>query len=405
MRRSATDNDLLYYEKYLNLKERFNNEYTKNDRINPDELLNDTEFNISNKLILRPVFAELLRHIRNSGIFLTGQDQPCSYISYILSKDVKSTVGEYETETFDIFKKFVNKYSSQAKHKASICSDSLLYVNSEMYEQMNNLYVLYEEYKKLIKYQLAEKKACSAIYSFLHQYKEFLWKYPPTNIRYKNILEEFDKEIKYRVPLYNTHACPEEHFNIENIKITISPEANKPKASVPIEHQPKHAEYRAPQAQSPSPQVELSKPLEELRTADVELQAPLTEYKTPHEGSLPSRETLVQSVQPAARQEVQGLAREETYQRELRVNSLPEYTPTYGPLESPRISTSSEHYPYPPVPLSSNEVELPPSSFMNTITSTLKNIDPYPVVGVSGGMGALFLLFRVLEILNLYPYF
>ncbi|EDL42661.1 variable surface protein Vir6, putative, partial [Plasmodium vivax] len=34
------------------------------------------------------------------------------------------------------------------------------------------------------------------------------------------------------------------------------------------------------------------------------------------------------------------------------------------------------------------------SSVMSTITSALKDVDPVPVVGVSGGMGALFLLFR-----------
>ncbi|KNA01534.1 hypothetical protein PVNG_05555 [Plasmodium vivax North Korean] len=39
-----------------------------------------------------------------------------------------------------------------------------------------------------------------------------------------------------------------------------------------------------------------------------------------------------------------------------------------------------------------------------SVINVLGGVDPIPVVGVSGGMGALFLLFRVLEILNLHPY-
>ncbi|SCA60251.1 hypothetical protein PVT01_000080600 [Plasmodium vivax] len=72
----------------------------------------------------------------------------------------------------------------------------------------------------------------------------------------------------------------------------------------------------------------------------------------------------------------------------------PRFQGTVRPSYFSERSSSSEHYPYPTEPLLSNEVEVHTPSFMNTITSTLKNVDPVPVVGVSGGMGALFLLFR-----------
>ncbi|SCA60345.1 hypothetical protein PVT01_000094900 [Plasmodium vivax] len=70
------------------------------------------------------------------------------------------------------------------------------------------------------------------------------------------------------------------------------------------------------------------------------------------------------------------------------------YTPHYGSYESSRTSSYSEHNRYPAVPPLSNEEGDASSSVMHTITNALKGVDPVPVVGVSGGMGALFLLFR-----------
>ncbi|KMZ89410.1 hypothetical protein PVBG_05921 [Plasmodium vivax Brazil I] len=145
--KEATDKSLLTYVKYLNLKERFNNTYTINDSIDPEQLINDTEFNIPNKRILRPVFDELLRHIRNSGVFLDDEDKSCSYISYILSKDVKSKVGEYKTETFDVFKKFVNKYSKQSNHKTKevdACNGSLI----DSTEDTQDFFQVFKDSKK-----------------------------------------------------------------------------------------------------------------------------------------------------------------------------------------------------------------------------------------------------------------
>ncbi|KMZ92856.1 hypothetical protein PVMG_01442, partial [Plasmodium vivax Mauritania I] len=42
-------------------------------------------------------------------------------------------------------------------------------------------------------------------------------------------------------------------------------------------------------------------------------------------------------------------------------------------------------------------------SMKNAISGFMNEVEPAPILGVSGGMGALFLLFRVLEILNLHP--
>ncbi|VVA00300.1 PIR protein, partial [Plasmodium vivax] len=63
-------------------------------------------------------------------------------------------------------------------------------------------------------------------------------------------------------------------------------------------------------------------------------------------------------------------------------------------LEHSQTLSSPEHYPYSSVLPSSNDVEDTSSSVMNTITRALKDVEPGPVLGVSGGMGVLFLLFN-----------
>ncbi|KMZ77371.1 hypothetical protein PVIIG_05766 [Plasmodium vivax India VII] len=243
MPRTATDKSLLTYVKYLNLKERFNNKFTKNDGLDPEDLLNDIEFNISEKDILRPVLVELLRHLRNSGIFMNDEDKACSYISYILSKQVKGKVDEYKQETFDMFQKLVNAYNTSPKYRSTNCSTNLLYVHSEMYKKMNKLYVLYEEYKKLIKdNHLGETKSCSDVSLFLRQYNEFIRNNQPTDTHYKYILDEFEKEIKYRVGLYNEYACSGIKYHIEEIRLHTSSENERHKASDQVQQKLNHME-------------------------------------------------------------------------------------------------------------------------------------------------------------------
>ncbi|CAG9479390.1 unnamed protein product [Plasmodium vivax] len=403
MSENELDKSLLNYEKYFVLKGKFEKTENKKDELNLDEFLDNEKYYNSKKDAFRDVLKELLKHLRNSGVLLSHRDEACSYISYILSKEVKAKGYTYDKEIFEMFQRFVEKYNNRTGYKSSYCSNTLVHVNFENYNKMEKLYALYEEFNKFLKdYALWKEDVlhCSALHSFLNQYKDFIRNYQPTKIKYKNILDHFRNEIKKQVGYYNTFRCNKEHFHIELHTLT---EDNKPEASRQVEQRPNHAGYQEFQAKIlPPPVVSETRPAESERPHVVS-QAAHVHFPTHHGESHSSKETLAQSSHLGVGRDVQGLTHGVIPKSKLEIDLSPEYPPHNGPFEFPGTSLYSERYQHSPEPPSSKEVEAT-SSVMSTITSALKDVEPGPVLGVSGGMGVLFLLFKVFIALRIYLY-
>ncbi|VVA00401.1 PIR protein [Plasmodium vivax] len=371
----------------------------KKDELNLDEFLDNEKYYNSKKDAFRDVLKELLKHLRNSGVLLSHRDEACSYISYILSKEVKAKGYTYDKEIFEMFQRFVEKYNNRTGYKSSYCSNTLVHVNFEIYNKMEKLYALYEEFKKFKDDNpLWNATSCSPVHSFLYPYNDFIRNYQPTNTKYKNILDHFRNEIKTQVDLYNKVKCAGEHFHIE---LHTLPEDNKPKASSQVEQRQNHAGYQEFQAKILPPPVVSETRRAESETSRAESERPHAvsqtahvHLQTPHEESHPPQEKLAPGSQDDVQQEAHGFPHKEKHQREFPIDLSSVYPTRNRPLESLGTSSYSDQYPYTFVPLSANEVPGASSSVMSTITNALKDVDPVPVVGVSGGMGALFLLFR-----------
>ncbi|CAG9472727.1 unnamed protein product [Plasmodium vivax] len=405
MSKEATDDNLLSYDDYYKFKEKFAKDYEKNDNLDPDKFLNDTKYMIEKRPTLGPVLEKLLNHIRNNGIFLSypDMDRACNYISYLLSNEVDSKNYVYETEIFNMFQKFLNEYNHRpSKFNASICSNTLVHVHSEMYIKMKKLYALYELYKNHRgNKQLADPDNCSALGSFLNQFNDFVRIYQPKYRHYKNILDDFKKKIEKDATDYRAYACVDKRFNIIEIKLHTVPVNEKTKESGPLKQNPNHVQYQVPPARSAPSHVEPQAPPAEFqatreapRTSRAEHRISLAPPETPHEGRHSAQETLPYSPQHVAQQQQQGLPQRETSQREFPMDLSLVYEPRNEALEHSQTLSSPEHYPYSSVLPSSNDVEDTSSSVMNTITRALKDVEPGPVLGVSGGMGVLFLLFK-----------
>ncbi|CAG9481949.1 unnamed protein product [Plasmodium vivax] len=410
----ATDKSLLTYDEYHDFVKRFKNPYNKDaDGLNQEKFLRDTKVIVKNRSRLEPVLEKLLDYIRNNGIFYGDDRKPCSYVSYILSKEVETNGYAYETEIFNMFKEFLYKYNHRHNFTASICSNTLLLVDSDMYNKMNKLYELYDRYEDHRKNNfLGEWNSCQVFIPLLRQYNDFIKLYQPTNKDYEKILKHFEKKIKERVASYNLHACPLTIFYVREVKLI---EDEKPKELVQVQQKRINTVYQVSQARSPPsheehqashPKVqtfraESQTPRLEFQTTRAEVQSHHADSKTAHEhpqtydkGNQSSQGTLEHSAQHALQQEVRVLPPEETPKRELDIYLSPEYQPHYRPYEFPGTSSYLEPNPHTSVPPSSNEAGDTSSSVMNTITSALRDVEPGPVLGVSGGMGVLFLLFK-----------
>ncbi|KMZ88830.1 hypothetical protein PVBG_05626 [Plasmodium vivax Brazil I] len=278
-----------------------------------------------------------------------------------------------------------------------------------MYVQMNKLYVLYDYLKNIMStYKLGDVGSCSAIRSFLYEYKGFINDYQPTNPTYKNILHNFENKIKYQVPLYNTNACPGQHFYIAEIKLKTVSENEKHKESVKAEQQPTNAENQVSQAiispstvEFPALHANFEASREKFQTPRAKTRTSLAESEITHKHPLSPQkkaqsfpETLAHYAQHAEQQQEQQLRHAEIPKTEFQVDVSQVYPPHDVSLESPRTPSYSEPYPHLSLATLSKEEGGASSSVMTTITRALKDVDPVPVVGVSGGMGALFLLFR-----------
>ncbi|SCA82021.1 VIR protein [Plasmodium vivax] len=408
MPETKEDKWILTYEKYHKLKDVFEKK-DFDDGLDPDLILNLEKFNNSNKRKFRTVLAELLRHLRNYGIFMTYEEEACRYISYILSRDVQSIVHEYKPETFVMFQEFVNTYNNSptlTKYTSTNCSSTLVHVHSENYKKMNKLYVLYDAYKKLIaENKFYTDKSCSAVHGFLHEYNEFIRDYQPTNDHFKHILKEFEKEIEINVDIYRKFTCEKDRFYLQEI---ILQKDKKPKELVQIDQQRINAEYEVPEPRSPPSHEKVQAPHPKVQEPHPKVQTPLVDTRTVHigpqtghartethyVGSQSFQQTLPYSPQHVVQQEVQGPPREEVNQRESHGDSSEENLPHYGPFKFPGTSSYAELYQHTSVQPSSKEVGDTSSTVMGTITSALRDVEPGPVLVVSGGMGVLFLLFK-----------
>ncbi|KMZ96641.1 hypothetical protein PVNG_06224 [Plasmodium vivax North Korean] len=285
-----------------------------------------------------------------------------------------------------------------------------------MYEKMNKLYVLYELYKKLVKDNKTwEEESCSDVSLFLNQYNEFIKKNQPADRHYKHILDKFENEIKSRVDIYKQYACYNKPFYIEKIKPPTLSENAKPKVLGQPEQQKNHGHYEVSKSKSISsladPQIPHANPdmshvvSQTTHThpqephakpgiSHVVFQTFRAHPETAHEESQSSQETLAHNAQHAVQQKEQVHQHGSIPITELQVDVSQVYAPHYRSLETSGTSSNSEQYTYSSISPLANDMGGASSSVISTITSALKDVDPVPVVGVSGGMGALFLLFR-----------
>ncbi|KMZ82486.1 hypothetical protein PVIIG_05797 [Plasmodium vivax India VII] len=192
-----TDKLLLTYNDYYYFKDNFKKTNSEKDEPNPDDFVNNGKFDYWKRRALHTVLEELLKHLRNHGIFWNREDKACSYISYILSEEVKAKNYTYDQEIFETFKGFINKYNTRPNFKSPHCSTSLVHVDSKMYDKMGKLYEMYELFKKFKDdNKLWQAESCSPVEAFLNQFNDFIRNNQPTNNDFKHILDEFRKEIK-----------------------------------------------------------------------------------------------------------------------------------------------------------------------------------------------------------------
>ncbi|SCA60033.1 Plasmodium vivax Vir protein, putative [Plasmodium vivax] len=325
-----------------------------------------------------------------------GVEDYCRYINYWINGKVRESKYQKYRDHFKIFEDFVHNYAyeKQRNHTAS-CKSYIHKMEDADYNRMETLYKFYTFYDKLNLYaRSVSNPECDNLSYYIALYNDVINDYYD-NYRdlynkinhVKNLIVSLVSNPTLSCKRYaNFHAATnfllDEQLKKEQARKEALEREQAEKAALAREQAEKAALARTQELE-----IESSRRIQPMQKTTEELQAGLRQGDTRMGVELEDLRT----------------SRNLRVQEHSHVLSYPERSHNLGKLTEYRESSLSEQDEgqFEGV-VSQSESEGTPkdSSFLSSlripryITGVLGEIDPVPVVGVSGGMGALFLLFR-----------
>ncbi|VUZ98036.1 PIR protein [Plasmodium vivax] len=399
-----TENDDTYfkYNDYAKIKGKFLSKLRYNNDYNEEffeRALSELKAESGHEITFSKIFIELQKHLNQDGILgYEDTHNGCKYINYVLNKDFTGINLNINYEkTFKLFKQFEDKFRSEKRRRGHICD--LHYISDEIYKRMDKLYSFYDDFTALNPNNNYNPK-CEDLSKFVILFKDYIWFINDNGSDIiKNNLKDFINVIKQHRWTTN-NVCNNELSQIASQKLRFSV-----KKEEPAPHNPAQT-FQIKSVSSPDPQSVIG----DQRLPHTNGLEPSEEQPAetlPHTGSLPYTERQDNSETPHTREKLQP--------REVQKSTdlvLPNRDQSILEAESPQQEEYArnvfpfrrQHYPDAPVHhevLGSQYMEnetLENKGYLRTVRDAvsgfMEGVDPVPVVGVSGGMGALFLLFR-----------
>ncbi|KMZ88650.1 hypothetical protein PVBG_06012 [Plasmodium vivax Brazil I] len=360
-------------------------------------------------------FSELLRHINNGSVFYNYNKEGCWYISYILQREVDEfDKREYTSHVHDLLKEFILKFNINRSTTSNICMNDYVHINPDTYKIMNELYRLYDMYTKYKPiYENTIPLYCENFSDFIRYYNGFINTYKSGTDSFNKILNHFDKEVKESVSKYKRYECNKYSYAVSKLNLHTPPEPEQTIAPVRVQRQETLNALGTTGLQNSHDEVAHypGTPESELLRVGGEDEKHVAEEKpeTTHDQER-TRDYVVSPEQGrvfkpgvahnAERSHEHGITQgfRTTYNEGREGESLRARLSPY----SQDFSTpdSSVHQELGDVSSFSQKLDTQTENegmFANvrsTITGVLKDVEPAPILGVSGGMGALFLLFK-----------
>ncbi|SCA60380.1 VIR protein [Plasmodium vivax] len=397
------DPGYISYKDYVNAKHEFkrtmNNRYPDNERFEKiiNKINNEShKWNLKNK-----TFTTLHNVLANDLAFYGGMKHHyCRFINYWLNKEVQNINNHFDKSYFPIFQKFSDEFSIIKTNKNDQrCNNYIFNLSHKTINIMDILYGLYDEYDKIKSHREdSNYGSCDTFLSWASNHNYAIDKYYENT----NLYQKFE-EIKKL---------------IDNLKESSSSSCIK---SIYL-HKPQVVKLREEEEARREAAEKQKRALEEAIREREEAE------KRQHEQELKAEKELLQR---QANNTVGDTASGEgTFQHtddrsDLRAPIISELDQNSRRFGYPERSESSRGllldnghtregqfiytnedtrqqgegvYEQPGTDKTRSGMFGGSSGFPSYITEVFGSVDPVPVVGVSGGMGALFLLFRVLLI-------
>ncbi|VVA00316.1 PIR protein, partial [Plasmodium vivax] len=412
---------------------------------------------LEKELLLHKTFYELKKFISRNHSFLEyGKEKCCNYINYWLNKTVRDSEYGVNKEKFKFFDEFMQR-DPKASDGPFNCISKLSYMDTDSFQKMKKLYDLYDYFTELKEHE-DSSTLCRSISDLAKKYESMMREYEKdnklcnmlTNLRgvierdklvakdicEKNTFDSFilkidppreeQKEVtahayrgisgEARPPKHSSVSSPQVHRGISvETRPTNPVSASLPQAhgrspgethTRPLVTAPSSRVHDRNSVQTPTPtavSVSLSqaKGLERQAGGESErtLSVPQEQFPRPLPLLLP-QPSLEQS-EPLESSEAdeyggpKGLTETESeLQQEPQEQG---YRPGYGVYhfsKDGRYISPEEGYPPADSMMPTFNTDSIIGTIKDAVSNVLESVEPVPVLGVSGGMGALYLLFK-----------
>ncbi|EDL42705.1 variable surface protein Vir6, truncated, putative, partial [Plasmodium vivax] len=354
---------------------------------------------------LSNIFTNLKKYLSNNHVFAWGNyngEETCKYISYLLCDQIRGNIlGECDEGTFKVLSEFVDQCN--VYKRSHMCKNKVKHINNDNFLKMKALYVLYDKYYKLsIQHKQWDKETyCSDMIYLVSLYNKFLNKYPSHSLKFNDVLRQF-KVLMDTITVTGKERCQGVQFPMLNPVfferqevvpqvlpsvresnqsqgVTLDvPGKSKPLDVTRLQTSAVGVEVRDNPHNAKGPKV--SYPLTSTGTLDLHITG---ESEHPHK-TLESSETYTSlgTIESYVPQESHRPGRSSGSSEYLHTNST--HSPGDENIESTNLKESV---------LRNEDVTLL-GKIQTTLSGIVSEVEPGPVLGVSGGMGALFLLFK-----------
>ncbi|SCA60348.1 VIR protein [Plasmodium vivax] len=399
---------------------------------------------------LRETFCELKKLVQRDYCFYYHGDNCCNYINYWLNKTVRKSEYNVNDENFNIFDKFM-KIDPKAKEDKINCTSKLSYIDTDAFEKIKKLYDLYDYFTEL-KESKNRSSLCHNISKLSEKY-ESIWQECKGKDDYLcNKLRNLKRVIENDELVVND-MCTRNNFESFILKIDPPPpkEQNPPKnVQVPVQSRNSGETPPPTPVSDYSARVHGRKPGEKPPPTPVSGYSAQVQRRKSVETSTPPpvrvSSSPVQGLEKPARGESERISPVPSAQFPLELTALSALPPLpllqlgqLKPLE--QLETSEPTGPKGPFGvsepesvlrqeqpqeqegyqpqhdvhhLSEDEADISleegdqsagsifstfnPETIMEkmkiAVSKFLETVEPVPILGVSGGMGALYLLFK-----------
>ncbi|SCA60776.1 Plasmodium vivax Vir protein, putative [Plasmodium vivax] len=333
------------------------------------------------------LFETLTSYLTQDHLFQI-QTQPvcCNYINYWLNDQIKNKHFTYPESIFKFFKEYTDGYAKKRFGDRSLekksCSRYYKYLLNEKFDKMKILYKMYEFYVQNItqnKYY-ENKVKCDNLKLIETIYNELRQK-DPKDYELHSKLENF-KNLIVNPSKPHTLQCDFDISKLMPLPIVTHSEVDDSHKKEQTLELPVPSSTVLPQGEN----------LHESDTSTVLQEKEVPETRDVQEKADPAevhaQEQVLESIEildPQRERPHHQLGGQDYRLNLLHKQGLLDFTTRR--LEQNRyVSNEQDSIP--------GGTEGIVDSIKGAFTGMVQNIDPVPVVGVSGGMGALFLLFR-----------